>query len=195
MTISKKNIGIALTGSFCTYSKVFPQLERLVEENANVFTIFSEHSQVTDTRFGKAQYFLEKAEEITGNKPITTITEAEKLGPNNLLDIIAVAPCTGNTLAKMANGITDSTVLMATKGLLRNNKPIVIGIATNDALSNNLKNLGIMINKKNIFFVPFGQDNYKNKPNSMVSDFSLIIPTLEEALEFRQLQPVILSPQ
>ncbi len=195
MSISKKNIGIALTGSFCTYSKVFPQIERLVAENANVFTIFSERSQITDTRFGEAHVFLQKAEEITGNKPITTITEAEKLGPNNLLDIIAIAPCTGNTLAKMANAITDSTVLMAAKGLLRNNKPIVIGISTNDALSNNLKNIGIMINKKNIFFIPFGQDNYKGKPNSMVSDFNLIIPTLEEALEGKQLQPVILTPQ
>jgi len=195
MTIYNKNVGIAITGSFCTYSKVFPQIEQLVKENANVFTIFSERSQTTDTRFGDANSFLKMAEEITGNKPIITLTEAEKLGPNNLLDIIAIAPCTGNTLAKMANGITDTTVLMAVKGLLRNNKPVVIGMSTNDALSNNLKNIGTMINKKNIFFIPFGQDNYKNKPNSMVADFSLIIPTLEEALDSRQLQPVIISPQ
>lgn len=195
MTISGKNVGIAITGSFCTFNKVFPQIERLIEENANVYTIFSECAQITDTRFGEAHSFLQRAEEITGNKPITTITEAEKLGPNNLLDIIAIAPCTGNTLAKMANAITDSTVLMSVKGLLRNNKPVVIGLSTNDALSNNLKNIGTMINKKNIFFIPFGQDNYKGKPNSMVSDFSLIIPTLVEALDGKQIQPVILTPQ
>lgn len=195
MTISGKKVGIAFTGSFCTFNKVFPQIERLVAENANVFTIFSERSQITDTRFGNASDFLKKAKEITGNDPITTITEAEKLGPNNLLDIIAIAPCTGNTLSKMANAITDSTVLMAAKGLLRNNKPVVIGISTNDALSNNLNNIGTMINKKNIYFIPFGQDNFKGKPNSMVSDFSLVIPTLEEALDGKQIQPVVLSPK
>ncbi len=195
MIVQGKNVGIALTGSFCTFDKVFPQIERLVSENANVYTIFSDRSQITDTRFGNADSFLQKAGDITGKKPITTLVEAEKLGPNNLLDVIVVAPCTGNTLAKMANAITDSTVLMAAKGLLRNNKPVVIAVSTNDALSNNLKNIGLLINNKNIFFVPFGQDNYKGKPNSMVAHFDLIIPTIEEALEGRQLQPVILTPQ
>lgn len=194
MTISGKNVGIAITGSFCTFEKVFTQIERLVEENANVFTIFSEHAQSMDTRFGNARSFLAKAEGLTGNKPILTIAEAEKLGPNNLLDIIAVAPCTGNTLSKMANAITDTTVLMAVKGLLRNNKPVVIGISTNDALSNNLSNIGTMINKKNIYFVPFGQDNFKNKPNSMIADYTLLIPTLEYAMDGKQLQPIVISP-
>jgi dipicolinate synthase subunit B len=195
MIVQGKNVGIALTGSFCTFDKVFPQIERLVSENANVYTIFSDRSLITDTRFGNADSFLQRAGDITGKKPITTLVEAEKLGPNNLLDVIVVAPCTGNTLAKMANAITDSTVLMAAKGLLRNNKPVVIAVSTNDALSNNLKNIGLLINNKNIFFVPFGQDNYKGKPNSMVAHFDLIIPTIEEALEGRQLQPVILTPQ
>lgn len=195
MTISGKNVGVALTGSYCTFDKVFPQIERLVKENANVYTIFSERSQSTDTRFGTADGFLEKAKAITGKAPITSIVEAEKLGPNNLLDIIIIAPCTGNSLAKMANAITDSSVLMAAKGLLRNNKPVVFAISTNDALSNNLKNIGYLINAKNVYFVPFGQDNYKGKPNSMVAHFDLILPTLEEALEGRQLQPLILSPQ
>jgi len=195
MTLRGKNVGVALTGSYCTFDKVFLQIERLVKEEANVYTIFSERSQTTDTRFGKADDFLQKAKEITGNNPITTIVEAEKLGPNNLLDILVIAPCTGNTLAKMANAITDSSVLMAAKGLLRNNKPIVIAISTNDALSNNLKNIGLMICLKNVYFVPFGQDNYKGKPNSMVSHFDLIPQTLEEALEGRQLQPIILTPQ
>lgn len=194
MSISGKNIGIAFTGSYCTFDKVFPQLEKLVKENANVYTIFSDQSQKTDTRFGKAADFLTIAKDITGKDPITTILEAEKLGPNNILDIIVVAPCTGNTLAKMANAITDSPVLMATKGLLRNNKPVVLAISTNDALSNNLKNIGLLVNSKNIYFVPFGQDNYKNKPHSMIADFDLIIPTIENALEGQQLQPMVLAP-
>lgn len=195
MTIRGKNVGIALTGSFCTFDKVFPQIERLVSESANVHTIFSERSQITDTRFGSADTFLHKAGVITGNDPVTTFVEAEKLGPNNILDILVIAPCTGNTLAKMAHAITDSTVLMAAKGLLRNNKPVVIAVSSNDALSNNLKNIGMLITQKNLFFVPFSQDNYKGKPNSMVAQFDLILPTLEEALEGRQLQPVILAPR
>ncbi len=195
MTVSGKNVGVALTGSFCTFDKVFPQIERLVAQNANVYTIFSEKAYTTDTRFGKAEDFLKRAKEITGNDPIKTFVEAEKLGPKNLLDTIIIAPCTGNTLSKMAHAITDSSVLMASKGLLRNNKPIVIAVSTNDALSNNLKNIGMLINTKNFYFVPFGQDNYKGKPNSMVADFSLMIPTIEEALEGKQIQPVILTPQ
>ena len=194
MTISRKNVGIAITGSFCTFDKAFAQIEHLVEENANVFTIFSEIAQSTDTRFGNARSFLARAEGITGNKPILTITEAEKLGPNNLLDIIAVAPCTGNTLSKMANAITDTPVLMAVKSLLRNNKPIVIGISTNDALSNNLSNIAALINKKNIYFIPFGQDNFNSKPNSMIAEYNLLIPTLEYALDGKQIQPVITAP-
>ncbi|CUH91981.1 dipicolinate synthase subunit B [Herbinix luporum] len=194
MKINEKNIGIAFTGSYCTFDRVFPEVERLVAENANVYTIFSDQSQTTDTRFGKAADFLKKAKEITGKDPITTIVEAEKLGPNNILDIIVIAPCTGNTLAKMANAITDSPVLMAAKGLLRNNKPVVIAISSNDALSNNLKNIGLLINTKNIYFVPFSQDNYKGKPHSMVAHFDLILPTIEFALENKQLQPLILAP-
>lgn len=194
MNVSGKNIGIAFTGSYCTFDKVFPQVERLVKENANVYTIFSYQSQKTDTRFGKADDFLKSAKKITGNDPITTIAEAEPLGPNNILDIVVIAPCTGNTLAKMANAITDSPVLMAAKALLRNNKPVVLAISTNDALSNNLKNIGLLINSRNIYFVPFGQDNYKGKPYSMVANFDLIIPTIEHALEGRQLQPLVLAP-
>lgn len=195
MTLSGKKVGIAITGSFCTFEKVFNQIEKLLSQGADVYTIFTECAQETDTRFGDAKFFLGKAEKLTGHKPITTITEAETLGPNNLLDIIAIAPCTGNTLAKLANAITDSTVLMAVKGLLRNDKPIIIGISTNDALSNNLKNIAVLINKKSIYFVPFGQDNYHAKPNSMVADFDLLVPAIEQALEGKQLQPVILMPK
>jgi dipicolinate synthase subunit B len=194
MTISGKNIGVAFTGSYCTYDVVFPQVERLVQEGANVYAIFSERSQVTDTRFGKADDFLNRAKTITGKAPITSIVDAEKIGPGNLLDLLVIAPCTGNTMAKLANAITDSAVLMAAKGQLRNNKPVVIAMATNDALSNNLKNIGLLINTKNIYFVPFGQDNYRGKPHSMLADFSLLIPTIEEALRGKQLQPIVLAP-
>lgn len=195
MTISGKNVGVALTGSYCTFDKAFIEIERLVKEKANVYTIFSERSQTTDTRFGEADLFLKKAKELTGNDPIVTIVEAEQLGPKNILDILVVAPCTGNTLAKMANAITDSSVLMTAKGLLRNGKPVVFALSTNDALSNNLKNIGLLINAKNVYFVPFGQDNYKSKPYSMVAHFDLILPTLEMALEGKQLQPMVLTPQ
>ena len=194
MTISGKNIGVAITGSYCTYDSTFPQLERLVQENSNVYTIFSDRSQMTDTRFGKANEFIKKMKTITGRDPMTTIVEAEKIGPNNLLDLLVIAPCTGNTLAKLANATTDSPVLMAAKGQLRNNKPVVIAMATNDALGNNLKNIGHLLNTKNFYFVPFGQDNYRSKPYSMVAHFDLLIPTIEEALEGRQLQPIVLAP-
>lgn len=193
MTVNGSNVGFALTGSFCTYDRVFPEIERLTGEKANVYPIFSFQAQSTDSRFGNADVFLKKAEEITGRKPVTTILEAEKFGPGNILDILIIAPCTGNTLAKLAYGITDSPVLMATKGHLRNCKPVVVAVSTNDALSANLKNIGALMNSKNIYFVPFGQDNYQAKPCSMVAFFDLILPTIEEALQGRQLQPVIRS--
>ncbi len=195
MTLSGKKIGVALTGSYCTFDTVFPQIERLVQDNNEVTTIFSDRAQVTDTRFGKADDFLKKAKTITGNDPILTIVEAEKIGPKSLFDIVIIAPCTGNTMAKLANAITDSPVLMAAKSQLRNNKPIVLAMATNDALSNNLKNIGLLLGAKNIYFVPFGQDNYKSKPYSMVAHFDYMIPTLEEALEGKQLQPIIMAPK
>ncbi|CRZ35143.1 dipicolinate synthase subunit B [Herbinix hemicellulosilytica] len=194
MSIKDKNIGFAFTGSYCTFDKAFTQLERLVKEGANVYTIFSYQAQKTDSRFGKAEDFLKLAKGITGKEPITTIVDAEPLGPKNILDLIVVAPCTGNTIAKLAHAITDSPVLMAVKALLRNDKPVVLAISTNDALGNNLKNIGLLINHSNIYFVPFRQDNYKNKPHSMVADFDLILPTIEYALEGRQLQPMVLAP-
>lgn len=195
MTLSKKAVGFALTGSFCTYDKVFPELERLASEEADLYTIFSENSATIDSRFGKAADFLARAEAATGKAPVTTIAEAEKFGPGNILDILIIAPCTGNTLAKLANGITDTPVLMAAKGHLRNNKPVVIAVSTNDALGVNMKNIGLLMVMKNVFLVPFCQDNYKTKPNSMVARFDLILPTVTEALQGRQLQPVVLGPK
>lgn len=194
MTLSGKIVGVALTGSFCTYDRVFPEIERLVNEEADVYTIFSKNSGTIDSRFGKSGDFLARAEVIARRPPVITISEAEKFGPGNILDILVIAPCTGNTLAKLANGITDTPVLMAAKGHLRNNKPVVIAVSTNDALGTNLKNIGVLIAMKNIFFVPFGQDNFKAKPNSMVAHFDLILPTVTEALQGKQLQPVVLSP-
>ncbi len=190
-----KKVGIAITGSFCTLKKIIPEIRKLTdEEGAKVYTIFSDMSKNTDTRFGKAEEFYKNMENITNNKPITTITEAEVLGPDSYLDIMAIFPCTGNTLAKLANGITDTPVLMAAKAHLRNEKPLVISVSTNDALGMNMKNIGELMNVKNIFFVPFGQDNYKGKPNSMIADTKLLIPAIYSALEKKQLQPVIIHP-
>jgi dipicolinate synthase subunit B len=189
-----KKIGVAMTGSFCTYEKIWQELSNLVAEGAKVRTVFSYNAQTLDSRFGKAEDFLKKAEEITGQSPITTIVQAEPIGPKGLFDIMVIAPCTGNTLAKLATGITDSPVLMAAKSHLRNNRPVVICLSSNDSLSMNLKNVGLLMNTKNIYFVPFGQDNCVGKPNSMVAHTELIIKTLEEALEGKQIQPVIDSP-
>ncbi len=189
-----KNIGIALTGSYCTYEKIFDSLEKLAETKANLFTIFSDHAATTSSRFGKCHDFIEKAKDITGKEPITTIPDAEPIGPQSMLDILVIAPCTGNTLSKLANGISDTPVLMAAKSHLRNNKPLVISLSTNDALGMNLKNIGILLNTKNIYFVPFGQDNYKTKPNSMIAHVELIPETIHMALQYKQLQPVIRSP-
>lgn len=191
MTVFNKNVGFALTGSFCTFDIVFREMERLINESVNVYPILSYNAGSIDSKFGNAADFLKRAEEITGKKPVTTIEEAEKFGPGNMLDIIVIAPCTGNTIAKLANGITDTPVLMAAKGHIRNSKPLVLAIATNDALGANLKNIGLLINSKNIYLVPFSQDNYKKKPNSMVAHFNMLLPTIEEALDGRQLQPVI----
>ncbi len=195
MTLSEKNVAFALTGSFCTFDRVFTELEKLAAEGANLFPIFSIPSASFDTRFGKAKDWIARAENISGNPPVTSIIEAEAFGPANLLDLLIIAPCTGNTLAKLANGITDSPVLMAAKGHLRNKKPVVLAISTNDALGANMKNIGLLMNTRNIFFVPYGQDQCKTKPYSMVAHFDLIYPTILEALQGRQLQPVILGPK
>jgi dipicolinate synthase subunit B len=195
MKLSGKNVGVALTGSFCTFAKIIEQIQNLVNEQANVIPIFSFNAQTIDSRFGKAADFMERITKITGNKPVLTIAGAEPLGPKGMIDILIIAPCTGNTLAKFCNGITDTPVLMAAKGHLRNQKPLAISLATNDALGINFKNVGSMLNCKNVYFVPFGQDDFNKKPNSMISNTSLIIPTLELALEGKQIQPIIENPE
>nr|WP_312576911.1 dipicolinate synthase subunit B [Sedimentibacter sp.] len=191
MNISGKNIGIGITGSFCTFDKIIPQIVKLVEQGANVYPVLSNNAYSIDSRFGDAKDFIEIISDITRNKIITTIEDAEPIGPKDMFDIFLIAPCTGNTLAKLNNAITDTPVLMAAKAHLRGNKPIVISISTNDALGMNFKNIANLFNTKNIYFVPFGQDNYLAKPNSMIAHIEKIVPTLEMALEGKQIQPVI----
>lgn len=191
MDLKGKKVGVALTGSFCTFDKIFIELEKLVKAEADVYTIFSNASQKIASRFGKPEDFMSRAEEITGRKPILTIEGAESIGPKAYLDILVIFPCTGNTIAKLANGITDTPALMAAKAHLRNNKPLVISVSTNDALGMNMKNIGLLLNAKNIYFVPFGQDNPEKKNNSLIAHTDKLIPTLELALEGKQYQPIL----
>lgn len=191
MKLNDKRIGVALSGSFCTYDKVFKELQKLVDEGAKVQTIFSDASQTIDSRFGKAEEFVQKAERLTGIRPMRTIAEAEPIGPKELLDLLIILPCTGNTIAKLANGITDTPVLMAAKAHLRNEKPLLLSVSTNDALGMNMKNIGLLLNAKHIYFVPFGQDNPQKKPNSMIAHTELLLDAAKEALEGKQYQPVI----
>ncbi|MGI5979557.1 MAG: dipicolinate synthase subunit B [Oscillospiraceae bacterium] len=192
--MAKTKLGLAICGSFCTFSKIMPIAEQLAED-CELTAIMSENAAGTDTRFGCAENAKERLREITGKDVICTIPEAEPIGPKQLFDVLAVAPCTGNTLAKLAGGIADSTVTMACKAHLRNGRPVVIAVSTNDALGANAKNIGELLNRKNIFFVPFRQDDPQGKPNSMISDLSLLGDTIAAAREGRQLQPVILGPR
>jgi len=191
MRLEGKKIGFAVTGSHCTLDKVFPQVENLKAEGAEVYVIISSSALNTDTRFGRAQDWYEKFLQASGNPIISSIPEAEPIGPQNYLDCIVIAPCTGNTIGKLANGISDDTVLMAVKSQLRNSKPIVIAISTNDALGNNAKNIGMLLNAKNIYFVPFSQDKPTVKPNSLVANMNLIVDSVLTALEGKQLQPIL----
>lgn len=194
MRLKNSKIGIAFTGSFCTFENAFEQLEKLVNEGADVYPIFSYSAQTIDSRFGNSESFIRRAEEICDKKAITSIPTAEPIGPKGYLDALAILPCTGNTIAKLANGISDTPVLMAAKAHLRNEKPLILSVSTNDALSMNLKNIGLLMNIKNIYFVPFGQDNPELKPNSMIAHTEQLVPTLKKALVHKQLQPVVISP-
>lgn len=175
------NIGYCLTGSFCTFSKSIDVLENLVKSGNSVTPIMSENAYSMDTRFGNAVDIQNKLIQITGNSIIHTIEQAEPIGPEKMFDVLAVVPCTGNTLAKLANGVTDTAVTMAVKSHLRNSRPVVIGVSTNDALGAAAKNIGTLLNYKNYYFVPFGMDNCLLKPKSMVCDFSKVSHTIELA--------------
>lgn len=192
MDFSNYHIGYGITGSFCTFAQSRKAVARLKEMGAEITPIFSYQTQTNDTRFGSAKEFVEGICEITESDGIRTITEAEPIGSNNYLDIMVIAPCTGNSAAKLCNGIVDTPVLMAAKAHMRNGKPLVIAISTNDALGMNFKTIGQLMNMKNIYFVPFGQDNYKSKPNSMVANLDLLPDTIEMALKGKQIQPILL---
>lgn len=193
MDLEGKRIGFAFTGSFCMFEKTIQILKELsYVKNINIIPIMSLNSYNLNTKFGKAQDIISKIEEITKNKIIYTITDAEPIGPKKTLDILIVAPCSGNTIAKLANDIIDTPVTMAVKSHLRNNRPVVIGISTNNGLSGAAENIGKLFNRKNYFFVPFKQDNPITKPNSIVFDTRYIIKTLEYALDNEQVQPMLL---
>ena len=188
--MEKKRLGLALCGSYCTYEKLFAALPALAERY-DLIPIMSDTAAETDTRFGKAAEHIRRLMELTGRRVVTTIAEAEPLGPREPLDALLIAPCTGNTLAKLAHGITDSSVTMAAKAHLRNGRPLVIAFSTNDGLSGSAENIGRLLNRKNVYFVPFGQDDPVKKPRSLQADFSLLGQTVEAALEGRQLQPIL----
>lgn len=185
-------LGIVFCGSFCTTSKAIDLIKSLKQKNYDITPIFSEHSRQISTRFGNADDIFESIINVCENLPITTIVEAEPIGPTKMFDALIVAPCTGNTIAKLAHGITDNTATMAVKSHLRNMRPVIIAMATNDGLSANASNIGDLLNRKNYYFVPFKQDDPKNKPNSLVCDMELVEDTMLFALKGKQIQPLLL---
>ena len=189
---SRARIGFALCGSFCTLKKMTDQLERLAEIGYDLTPIMSENTYTTDTRFGKAEEFVQRVENICGKPVLHRISEVEPIGPKKLLDLLVIAPCTGNTLAKLANGISDSAVSLAAKAHLRNERPVLVAVSSNDALSGNARNLGTLMNTKNHFFVPFGQDDAIMKPTSLVAKTEMIPEAVKAALEGRQIQPILI---
>ena len=186
----KKRIGLAMCGSYCTYAEVFYHAEKMAEKY-NIVPIMSDTAAETDSRFGTASEHLRRLMALSGRKVITSIPDAEPLGPAMPLDALIIAPCTGNTLAKLAQGITDSSVTMAAKAHLRNGRPLIIAFSTNDGLSGSAENIGKLLNRKNVYFVPFRQDDAEKKPRSLQSDFSLMEATIEAAMKGEQLQPIL----
>src|SRR5699024_2186571 len=192
MELKGKRIGFGLTGSHTTYHKVFPQMERLVKAGAEVIPIVSYTVKSTDTHMGKAKDHRQMIESITGKRGISTIPDAEPLGPKNPLDCMVIAPLTGNSLSKLANALSDSPVLFTAKSTVRNEKPVVLGISTNDALGLNGVNLMRLMATKYMYFIPYGQDNPHEKPNSMISQMDYLVDTVKAAIHFKQIQPVII---
>ncbi|EPY04034.1 dipicolinate synthase subunit B [Paenibacillus alvei TS-15] len=193
MNFTGKTVGYALTGSHCTLEEVMPQVKRFVDAGARVIPIASHSVMTTDTRFGASDHWQKQLKEITGNDIISTIVDAEPLGPSKLLDVMVIAPCTGNTTSKLANALTESPVLMAAKAQMRNQRPLVLAISTNDGLGLNAANIAKLLVAKNIYFVPFGQDNPQQKPNSLVARMDLVPEACYAALESKQLQPVLIE--
>ena len=193
MDLKDKKIGFAMCGSFCTFKKALVAMQAIVDEGAEVVPIMSEMSYNTSTRFGEAEYFQNEVKKICGKDIIKNVKEAEPIGPRALLDLLIVLPCTGNSLAKIANGITDTSVTMAVKAHLRNQRPVLIAVSTNDGLGAAAKNIGSLLNYKNIYFVPLAQDDYVQKPTSLIADFEKIIPAARDALDGKQLQPILVT--
>ncbi|MBT2642301.1 MULTISPECIES: dipicolinate synthase subunit B [Bacillaceae] len=193
MSLKGKKIGFGLTGSHCTYDAVFPEIEKLVNAGAEVLPVVTFTVKNTETRFGKGEDWVQRIEELTGNNVIDSIVKAEPLGPKIPLDCMVIAPLTGNSMSKFANAMTDSPVLMAAKATLRNQKPVVLGISTNDALGLNGVNLMRLMATKNIYMIPFGQDDPVKKPNSMVARMGMLSETIMEAMNGKQLQPVLVE--
>lgn len=191
LDLKDKKIGFAICGSFCTFSKAFEQLERLVEMGADVTAIMSFNAAYIDTRFGKSQDHIELLSKLTGKRVMRSIAETEPVGPKRMFDALVIAPCTGNTLAKLAVGIVDTPVTMAAKSHLRNGSPLIIALSTNDGLAGAAKNIGALLNYRHVYFVPFAQDDADAKPRSLSTNFSLIPEAISAALEDKQLQPVI----
>lgn len=185
------SIGFAFCGSYCTYGAAMDVLGEVAAAYEKVTPIVSERASVTDTRFGNAQDFLEEMEELCQCQVVNTIAKAEPFGPQKLLDALVICPCTGNTLAKLASGMTDTAVTMAAKGHLRNGRPLILAVATNDGLSASAPNIATLLGRKGVYFVPFGQDDPQGKPTSLVADFSQVLPTLHEALQGEQIQPIL----
>ena len=185
------NVGFALCGSYCTFASVFPIMEELSKSHT-ILPIFSQNAATTDTRFGTAKEHLARAEAICGRKPILTIPQAEPIGPKKMLDALIIAPCTGNTLSKLAHSVADTPVTMAAKSHLRNGKPVIVAISTNDALAGAAENIGKLLARKNYYFVPFGQDDPLQKPTSIVANFCQIPETLDAAMSGQQIQPLLL---
>ena len=186
-------VGFAFCGSFCTMSKALAALEQTAARFGPVTPIVSETVESTDTRFGAAHDFMREMERICSRRVVSTVAGAEPIGPKGLLDVLAICPCTGNTLAKLAHGVTDTAVTMAAKAHLRNGRPLVLALATNDGLTGSAPNLGTMLNRKNVYFVPFGQDDCMGKPASLVADFSLVPEAIEAACRGEQMQPLLLA--
>ena len=186
-------VGFAFCGSFCTMSKALDALEQTAARFGPVTPIVSETVESTDTRFGAAHDFMREMERICSRRVVSTVAGAEPIGPKGLLDVLAICPCTGNTLAKLAHGVTDTAVTMAAKAHLRNGRPLVLALATNDGLSGSAPNLGMMLNRRHVFFVPFGQDDCAGKPASLVADFSLVPGAIRAAAKGEQLQPLLLG--
>ena len=187
-------VGFAFCGSFCTYAQVMPALERCAARFGDVTPILSEKSAATDSRFGNAHDFMMEMERICDKPVIDSIPKAEPIGPKKLLDVLVIAPCTGSTLARLANGFSDTAVTMAAKAMWRNGRPVVLAVSTNDGLSGSAKNIGLLMEKKHVYFVPYRQDDPVGKPTSLVADFGLINETVAAALDGQQLQPLLLGP-